>query len=298
MLVSYFLLSIIITCNCVVLILFSDKLNHLYCRTIESALMAGIHDIRLIGISTNNDANSRDNKFKKMFALLDELKENHEDNDIVIFADAYDVLFQKNIDTYASDYVIFNGENKCWPFVHPHPSIYNCPLMQGDYYLDTKKTPLACKMSAEKAEKLDVHHGSSIFLNSGLSIGKVGVYKSILEAAISLVPTLPPLCHDDQGILAWLYLKDIDYKIRIDYEQKLLISANRIHRSFIFWTDKGLWSFNGTFPIGIHFNGDKSHYHKFFENLKASSMFDKNITYARNVSVYGNQIKFEDFCPV
>ena len=283
------------------LLLYSDSLNGRYCKTIHTALIFGLNDVRIIGKSIDYiNVSVPDKKFEKIYSLHNELK-SFEENKVIVFSDAYDVLFQGNFDSHKDkNSIMFNAEVNCWPFTHPHPSIYNCPQMQGDSYLKNRtEVPLACKMSKDKAEALGIlnFERSAIYLNSGLSIGTARMYKKLLDATISLVNTLPALCKDDQGVFTWLYLQGY-YGVTLDYERKLFVSANEKLFNFNFTTEKGLWSFNESlnYPTAIHFNGDKMYFDKFYSTL----LFEKMDETVGNKFIYahGKQVLFKDICPL
>ena len=165
---------------------------------------------------------------------------------IVVFVDAMDVLFQRNASEFAAAVaasrliadgaVLYGAEKNCWPFSRTNKKTYHCPLMQGEHWKPTGKEPgLGCKLQdkvyndgrlaplipAHTNTNTTISNGSStgglpvpfreersIYLNSGLSVGRVGNYSRLVRRSNDMLGTLPHLCVDDQGLLAWQMVTD------------------------------------------------------------------------------------------
>jgi hypothetical protein len=138
---------------------YGDRITQQVCQSITSATLAGFKYV-LIGPTSSSisggggwglvadwisipvrrrtreyrDRQEINKKFAKINSFLLELQANWYDDDYVVFADAFDVLYQKPASMSflqdAGDKIIFNGERNCWPAYHPHRNIYDCPLMQ------------------------------------------------------------------------------------------------------------------------------------------------------------------------
>ena len=326
------------------------------CISIETALLAG-WKYQLIGPTVSiarpisSTSSSRfDEKALKIFSLsllMDALPADV----IIVFADAMDVLFQRNATEFANELlqssrfkdgaILYGAEKNCWPFrsvahsrlTHPlpltspsylltHPSYlltqhssylltplmtylsrtnkktYHCPLMQGtNWKPDGKEPGLACKLQDKVYETylnknrisssntsnsstggIQGNKGNilreerSIYLNSGLSVGVVANYSKLVKKSNEMVNTMPHLCIDDQGLVAWQMVTSDVPTIALDYTSMLLGSLN--NRKMKFDDNDGLmklWRYEqgsaGTAvsdsdggstvaPFMIHFNGN------------------------------------------
>ena len=76
---------------------------------------------------------------------------------VLVFVDAMDVLFQRNVSEFvaavaasrliAGGVVLYGAEKNCWPFSRTNKKTYHCPLMQGEQWKPTGKEPgLGCKL--------------------------------------------------------------------------------------------------------------------------------------------------------
>ena len=126
------------------------------------------------------------------------------------------------------------------------------------------RTMLANKGNSLREER-------SIYLNSGLSVGVVANYSKLVKKSNEMVNTLPHLCIDDQGLVAWQMVTSEVPTIALDYTSTLLGSLN--NRKMKFDEQDGLmklWRYEqgsaGTIvdgdggstvaPFMIHFNGN------------------------------------------
>lgn len=300
----YFLSLIILLNACstavsIKIILYLDSIDDIrnHCLTIGSALYTGNNEIKLIFRRNESDTGKMRLFYNEMLLL--------NNNETVLISDGHSII-QRGInenDHYDESQITFPTENGCWPFTHPHPSIYNCPLMQGEKYVQNrgKETPKACSMLREKAEKIDEVNKDrlSIYLNSGLSIGKVHQFKRLFNATIKLDSSLPALCKHYVGLLSWLYLQE-EHGIQLDYDKKILVLANQNHLNFKFDYKTGLWMFGegnkANNPVAIRFHGVEMYYDFFYHALhdyyskRNTSIMDKTI------NVDGNNKTFRDVC--
>ena len=283
------------------------------CISIETALLAG-WKYQLIGPTVSiarppsSSTSSRfDEKALKIFSLsllMDALPADV----IVVFADAMDVLYQRNATEFASELlqsprfkegaILYGAEKNCWPFSRTNKKTYHCPLMQGaNWKPDGKEPGLACKLQDKVYEtylnknKISGTSNSnsssggiqgskgnilreerSIYLNSGLSVGVVANYSKLVKKSNEMVNTMPHLCIDDQGLVAWQMVTSDVPTIALDYTSTLLGSLN--NRKMKFDNNDGLmklWRYEqgsaGTAasdsdgsstvaPFMIHFNGN------------------------------------------
>jgi hypothetical protein len=283
---------------------FSDKINENVCVSIESALLSG-WKYQLIGptVSFLKKAGSLDGKANKIFMLSLLLGVLPKDS-ILVFADAMDIVFQRSAQEFeealksskvSEKYVLFSAEKNCWPFNRSNKKTYHCPLMQGTKWRpDSKEPALGCKLQAELYEKTisgGVSTGASrsgspapplerpMFLNSGLSVGFVEQYRAIAAKSIDMTTTLPSLCLDDQGLLAWQMVsasttsttssvssegKQNETRISLDYGSEFFASLN--DRDVTFDSADGfakVWKYTDkskdnttVVPFMLHHNGN------------------------------------------
>lgn len=125
--------------------------------------------------------------------LVKEYIQNLPDTDVVLFTDAYDVLYNENIETITRRYlgfkkkVLFAAEDTCWPDETLSSKFENWPRNNEEYYTKYQ------------------------YLNSGVFIAEVGELKSMLsDSTISN-------SQDDQLFFQRLFLSG-DYDIGLDYE--------------------------------------------------------------------------------
>jgi GR25 family glycosyltransferase involved in LPS biosynthesis len=118
--------------------------------------------------------------------MLKEYLEDIPDTDVVLFTDAYDVIYGDTLDSILSRWnsmearVVFGAESTCWP-------------------------------DASLATEFSKDHGVYRYLNSGTFIGEVGEVKKILDGEIKNN-------EDDQLFIQEKYLKGT-FDIKLDYEQ-------------------------------------------------------------------------------
>lgn len=123
--------------------------------------------------------------------LLKEAVSKLDDDDLVLFTDAYDVIYNDNLDSIVKRYlgfhtkVLFAAEQECWP---------DSGLADG----------------FEKVQKESGIETKYKFLNSGLFIGVVGELKKILQEEIQNDS-------DDQLYFQTAFLSG-KYDIKLDYE--------------------------------------------------------------------------------
>lgn len=248
------------------------------CTSIETALLSG-WKYQLIGptmyIARPKSASGRfDEKALKIFSLS-LLMEALPPDVILVFADAMDVIFQRNASDFHAELmksrfkdgsILFGAEKNCWPFSRTNKKTYHCPLMQGDTWkTDSKEPGLGCKLqdkvyesyqrskpvsnsssngSSRSSNNRNGHNHSksdiassrkigerpreerSIYLNSGLSVGVVSNYTKLVQKSNEMVKTLPHLCIDDQGLVAWQMVSSDQPSIALDYTSSLLGSLN------------------------------------------------------------------------
>lgn len=275
---------------------YADALTDGLCASIESAILAG-WTYQLIGptITLPKFGPPLHPKFDKNFALsviLNVLPKNV----TIVFADAFDVLYQRSFDEfrnaifeteYRNGHIVYASESNCWPFNRSNRKTYACPLMQGkNWYPGSPDQSLGCKLQVDLYDKYLSKGGSrdkagtvkSVYLNSGLSIGIVGNYSHLIRSALQMARVYSPLCLDDQGLSAWLMVRESKVPISLDYQSLLFGTFGE--DKLVFDPIEGLIKVRDsagqaqrnisdlTAPFMIHFNGGgKPHYNRTRDQL-------------------------------
>ena len=278
---------------------YSDRVNKEVCISMESAILSNL-EFHLLGRTKNTtEINPKFVKVESLLSVIDDIA----DNKLMLFADAFDVQYQGNWNKSTEldlSKLMFNAEEVCFPATHPHPSIYYCPLMQGLKYLRnrTHNEPKVCRMQRNKSTNKS---SKSVYLNSGVSIGVPGVFRSTFLAVNELAKKSGELCHDDQGLMQWLYVAK-SAPIHLDFKSNLLASMFMVFNDYKFDTVTGLWTslVTGSTPLTLHFNGDKSHFHEMWETRKSwllkSNPKIKEILKTATVKIYGVDRLHSEVC--
>jgi hypothetical protein len=262
---------------------YANVLTDGLCASIESAILAG-WTYQLIGptIILPKFGPPLHPKFDKDFALsviLNVLPKNV----TIVFADAFDVLYQRSFEEfrkavfeteYLNGHIVFASEGNCWPFNRSNRKTYSCPLMQGkNWYPGSPDQSLGCKLQVDLYDKYLSKEGTgdkadavrSIYLNSGLSLGVVGNYSHLIRSALQMTKEYSRLCLDDQGLSAWLMVRGNEIPISLDYQSVLFGTYGE--DKLIFDSEAGLIKVRDSgrqaqlnisdlvAPYMIHFNG-------------------------------------------
>jgi hypothetical protein len=275
---------------------YANALTDGLCASIESAILAG-WTYQLIGptVTLPKFGSTLHPKFDKNFALsviLNVLPKNV----TIVFADAFDVLYQRSfiefrkavLETeYKNGHIIFASESNCWPFNRSNRKTYSCPLMQGkNWYPGSPNQSLGCKLQVDLYKKYLSNVGTrnkpdevkSIYLNSGLSVGTVGNYSHIIQSALQMTQEYSRLCLDDQGLSAWLMVRESQVPISLDYQSVLFGTFGE--DKLVFDPKEGLIKIRDSasqaqrnmsdliVPFMIHFNGGgKPHFNRTRDQL-------------------------------
>ncbi len=175
----------------------------------------------------------------KLIYVLEYIQ-NLPDSDIVMFVDAYDVLFMTDADTILSNFLemghpfIISGERYCWPLEHRRSEFPPIPT-------------------------------SFKYVNSGVYMGYVDVMKFIFN---SFVP-IDPLVNDQDTMTA--YYLDNPGQILIDANCVLFLSMAGVYKSelIIDYLNKQVTlKETGTRPCTIHGNGcSRAIYQSIYDEL-------------------------------
>jgi len=139
---------------------YSDRITPMLCKSIASALRSG-YDYQLLGVGRKKLLNHPDPKLEKLAYYMHVAQtlpvEAH-----AIFVDTFDVLFQRDASEFATDLeallygapppgLLFLAEPGCYPFMHPHPTIYSCERTQGSQYMEARWHGQSAKWLAENS---------------------------------------------------------------------------------------------------------------------------------------------------
>ena len=289
---------------------YSDRIDDGVCTSVESAILAG-WTFQLVGpgVTIPKHGTNFDTKSNKIFALsllMDVLPENV----TIVFADSFDVLYQRTFlefekvlheSNYKDGNIVFGAENNCWPFNRANKKTYHCPLMQGPKWTQDK-IALGCKLQTnlyenyrKKELKESAPHSDSVYLNSGLSLGVVKNYKKMVKKAIDMILHYPALCIDDQGIFAWQLSAENVVPMTLDYELNLFGSLD-MKKLFFDLTD-GL--------MKIKYNEKNEDNYVINKKIVGGSLNDKNVQInttnknyyrmKRKITSISNSDKFDKF---
>ena len=154
--------------------------------------------------------------------LVNDFLNEHDSKDIVLFVDAYDVVFKGNVTDILERYktfskpLVFGAEKTCFP---------------GEFYSKypehTKEYPFR-------------------FLNSGLFIGTVSAIRECFQEYVYV---------DGINDQAWWKQKFLDRPdlIELDYNNTLFLNCCNVDKNTIILEDK--IQYNDKNPLFLHFNG-------------------------------------------
>jgi hypothetical protein len=289
---------------------FADSMRPNVCIAIQSAVLAGL-TYHLIGIPDSLSNVTQNKKLIKIFAydnILDNLSDKKED--IVLFADSFDVIFQPNV-SMIKDYVLknpeillFNGERNCWPATYPHLHSYRCPLVHGEEFYKLRDKGIINITVSTLCNKQELrspaNRNHNKYLNSGVSFGTVKAHHLVVKRVKKQVSELPLLCMvDDQG----LFQQDfVDFaNIKLDYDDQFLESQNNKNNEFN--EEMGMFkNVAGFTPNVLHFNGDKSKIHwkwniifKWWVKKIGIEAVNKKLTETK-VDIFGKLVPLVEIC--
>ena len=192
---------------------FASEIDDNLCLSATTALLSGWnYNLLLATPSKNENAKNMKVEFYKNYVNNASLAE----NDILVLADAYDVVFQRDVhhfmhklrtllatelETTKRDVVYFMAEKNCWPALNPKRKEYYCPMAQGHAFYQNKPnhTAINCRKQVDLAPSHHSHTDIGKFLNSGLCVGSVRALRRLFSDYENLRDSLVPKCHDDQG---------------------------------------------------------------------------------------------------
>lgn len=310
----------------------STKINVQTCLSIKTALLAG-YQYQLIG-PTILDSIMKKLHYKAFnliakWILISAVLEKLPDDVVLVPVDTFDVSVQMDPSTFLKKYtsfldnnkefqnkVMFNSEVNCFPF-NSYSNTYRCLKYSGEEHYNhhlknsmrsitkpntTQVISLGCAkqeaLSKERKLKTDK------YLNSGVSIGTVSSYKSLLAAFWHEVSNSPLGCMDDQGFVGWIYGNQL-VNITLDYDGYFVDSKYK--QDFTFNNHNGMFGRQTTvvdkeeemnYPFLIHHNGDKS---KLVYMVKTLSDWNKKKSVDKDDSTFyinGVAKKYVDVCGV
>ena len=225
----------------------STEDNNKLQRLVKSAEKNNIKiDVLGLELKTNNLGHSNNAKFGMKLGLPQKYISNLPDDDIVVFTDAWDVIYNNNADQLVTRYksfnkpIVFGAELYCWPDDH-------------------------------MASSYDTQNNYFKYLNSGLYIGRVGDLKRMLSTYTGGEDI------DDQRFWTEKYLKNRDI-IALDLSANMFLNAAGTDKSdFMF--DGSIFTFKktNTNPCIIHANSADKTYLDLFTGQQGGN--SKEITW-------------------
>ena len=203
-----------------------ENLRKRTCQNCEYIHILGEDENRHIGWHANG------NFGLKIKLVQDFLMNNQfDDNELILFTDAYDVIYYGDFSTIINRYLTFNK-----PIVFGAETTCSPDLRMRKYYNNMNtKFP---------------------FLNSGLYIGKVWALKECLQQYEYNDK------HDDQLFWTQCFFQHQD-KIELDYNNNIFLNTYGVDSEEISISKSAIY-YNGKNPLFLHVNGpDKSDLDKF-----------------------------------
>jgi hypothetical protein len=253
----------------ILVVTYSDRVTAGLCLSMASAASQGF-ELHVLGISGQKFEDVDDPKLKKVYGMQNfmEDKDAHaqislDDEDILVFADAGDVVYVGSIDEALQSFheiigsgheqIVVAAERNCWPY------------MDGE----TERIPGGRILCAEYPKK-----SSFRYLNAGAYAGRVKHIRSFLKILSSTIP--PKSASDDQLFFQQLYTKQVregrdpTFQITPDHRSRLFQTGHLTHLEtalfakpepngayFDIHRKRVINSETGSKPFLVHFNGEK-----------------------------------------
>lgn len=255
-----------------------NKFNEDACLSTVTAILAGwqLHMVSIVKEKKLALGGKFNNKLIKIYAIY-EIVKSHNDNDIILFVDAFDVVFQNDVSRFLNIYagmdlkgkILYNSEQNCFPSGQAH---YDCPIFKGRSVSSVNAAVATAPSSSSSLtcdlqERLAPANYSSRYLNSGVFIGSAKSIRELYEYIIEVNVDTPNRCRGDQQLVSWVYGLQLQ-PIVLDFDQVLLAAMFGEYSNFYFSKNRGVLSKNKqekknskrVQPFALHFNGDKVGY--------------------------------------
>jgi hypothetical protein len=203
-----------------------DRLKQRLNRQGEEIIVLGSQEDRYIGWQSSGNFGI---KLREVQTFLQ--RSELDENDIVLFTDAYDVLY------YGDRYEILRRYLE-----------FNVPIVFG--------SEMYCNPVPSYAEKYPFRDAAFPYLNSGLFIGRVGALRACMKDYMYEDK------HDDQLFWTQVYLSNPNL-ISLDYHHSLFFNTAGTKETDVLLQD-GKCYFYGADPLFVHVNGpDKGELDRF-----------------------------------
>lgn len=216
----------------------STKDNEGLQRLLNSAKANNV-TIEILGLDMNTDklGHSAKQKFGMKLRLPQEYLKKVADNDLILFSDAWDVIYIDNLDNIYDKYLKFNK-----------PVVFGAELF-------------AWPDSDKASEYVDTQNEYFKYLNSGLYMGNAKVLKQMLSNYKGGEDI------DDQRFWVDMYFKNRD-KIVLDVKAELFLDAAGTDKAdYDFSTGKFVFKKTNTSPSIIHANSSDKTYLDLFNSM-------------------------------
>lgn len=264
----------------------ANQINPALCTLLRSTINNG-YIVHLTGLDITRGNTLINFQEKKPKAVLDILKNSPsiQDNDLVVFADGFDVIAQMSVTQLLQKYdklgkpnILFSGETYCFPW-NIHNSVSNycrtimkeislgsgiiCnPKIRSWYWVDKSLCVLNITSSGQEISFDPNKNITFPFINVGLYITKKSYLVKLLDKYIISYQNIPWLHgSSDQGIIQDIYATSFEGFGNVDIYAEMFLNmcCPRLPTKFVTINDYGLIQIsvnNSTkIPAFVHWPG-------------------------------------------
>jgi len=198
---------------------------HVVLDNIKQKVGQNGEDITILGLEENryigwNAIGNFGVKLKEVYQYLQ--NDNLDDNDIILFTDAYDVVYYGSFDEILTRYQELNT-----------PILFGCET--------------ECNPKPVLATRYKERHHEFSYLNSGLFIGRIKELRECMKGYEYNDK------HDDQLFWTYQFLEKPD-KIKLDYDNKIFLNTHGINEETLVYDNNRVYYKNKE-PVFVHVNG-------------------------------------------
>ena len=230
------------------IITYATHEKHYYLNMLESAKKFN-YDVTILGYGTEWKG-FRD----KPLNLYKNLKKIKDQENYIIFIDAFDVLFCKDSDRLLEDFKNNYDENSI---------VFNGEALSNSYYVNNKWLKDYKPKNVDKKNKYS-------YLNSGVYIGKI---KNII---VMLKNLLDKGIENDQKAVMDLYNRK-KFNISIDKKCHLFSTFSSMNNDLVFKNNKIFNKHTNTYPYIIHGPGPYTRLEPYIKYLGFKPKYEKSI---------------------
>jgi len=190
--------------------------------------------------------------------------------------------------------IVFNAEVDCYP------------MLKG-WYRCSRIGRRVCHDQQVKADEAGGYE-QTIFLNSGVYMGRVQDIKIAFRELNLLTKTLPHGCMEDQALFSYLYSQQ-EIHITLDFNSTLFGSMFKMQDMYDINNNTGYFfrrldTGDVITPFILHFNGNKEFIPEFFTRYIRTfvGLHGRDVAIRAleqgHLRIDNEQVKFRDFCNV